>query len=257
MNKPSFIICGTQKGGTKALIDYLNQHPNAFAFNKEINYFTWNYRKKSFNWYLKHFPEKRTCGEKSPSYMYSPEAPIRIFTHLPDVKLIFLLRDPVERAYSHYWMNFRHGYERRTFSQAIREPEKETEYGTFNYITCGFYDKQINRFKLFFHESQIHVEFSNDLKSDTRNTLNRVSKYLELRPFNYKMGIYSKIGKVPKQGLLFKILRIKPLWGIPSIHRKLALLNMKDERYPPIKEEDKEYLEEIYDKTKMQLRVAS
>jgi len=149
MKKPQVIIGGVQKGGTKALIDYLSQHDKIYAYPHEIHFFSRDKTyKKGFDWYCHRFDDARPdqiAIEKSPSYIYTPHVAERIQAVLPDIKLIFILRDPVKRAYSHYWMNVRKGLERRKFAEAIRAPQ-QPEPETRNYVSRGFYDEQLQQF---------------------------------------------------------------------------------------------------------------
>ncbi|RLF35719.1 MAG: sulfotransferase, partial [Thermoplasmata archaeon] len=109
---PNFVIAGPPKSGTTSLLFYLERHPDVFVIN-EPHFFSRNYE-KGIEWYEslfeKHKKEK-AVGEKSPSYFFDPKVPLRIKKHIPDVKLIFIFRDPIKRAYSEYWHNVIHGTE--------------------------------------------------------------------------------------------------------------------------------------------------
>jgi hypothetical protein len=152
---PNFIIPGTQKGGTSSLYAYLSQHPEAGpTARKEIHYFNRWYA-KGLDWYRAFFPrfdEARYCGEASPNYLADPETPSRIAADLPSVKIVILLRNPIDRAYSHYWMHVRRGNERRTFEDATTSkplPPDEAGKGPsadcskFAYLQRGLYAAQI------------------------------------------------------------------------------------------------------------------
>ena len=119
---PDFLIIGTQRGGTTSLYDYLSEHPCiAGAVKKEIEFFDLNYH-RGIGWYRAHFPSvlerlyarrargrKLVTGEATPYYLFHPHAPRRMQEAAPESRLIILLRNPVERAYSHYWHEVRHG----------------------------------------------------------------------------------------------------------------------------------------------------
>src|SRR5436309_16134274 len=104
---PDFIVIGAQKSGTGSLYAYLNGHPDvAGARVKEVHYFDLHYH-RGVDWYLDQFPDEaaarpRCTGEASPYYLFHPHAPRRAFDLVPDARLIALLRDPVDRAISHY-----------------------------------------------------------------------------------------------------------------------------------------------------------
>ncbi|MCI5147305.1 MAG: sulfotransferase, partial [Candidatus Electrothrix sp. AR3] len=104
---PNFLVIGAQKSGTTSLFHYICQHPQVFENkSKEIHFFDHNYHCGA-NWYRSHFPlagklmRNRCLGEATPYYLCHPHAPSHIFDLLPRVKIIAILRDPVERAISH------------------------------------------------------------------------------------------------------------------------------------------------------------
>ncbi|MEV4411564.1 sulfotransferase [Catellatospora sp. NPDC049609] len=130
---PSFLIVGTQRGGTTSLYKALVQHPAYLPprFRKGVHYFDMDYH-RGHKWFMGHFPSRakaeRTAqatgmpaitGEASPYYMWHPLAPERIARDLPGVKLIVLLRDPVERAYSGHAHEYARGFETEKFEQAV------------------------------------------------------------------------------------------------------------------------------------------
>mgnify|MGYP006439820863 CR=1 FL=1 len=132
---PNFIIVGAQKAGTTSLFRYLTSHPQIKApfKTKEIHFFDGglesedNY-KKGLKWYKSHFPLKskmynKLTYEASPLYLFHPCAPKRIKKDIPDVKIIILLRNPVERSISHYFHELRKGRERLTVDEAFRKEE--------------------------------------------------------------------------------------------------------------------------------------
>ena len=136
---PDFLIIGAQKGGTTSLYLYLNEHPNiGGAVIKEVSFFDKNYH-QGLAWYRAQFPtplrklytrdvrkQNYIVGEASPGYLIYPHAPERIAKILPRVKLIALLRNPVERAYSQYRHNVERGYEQLSFADAIEAEEERT-----------------------------------------------------------------------------------------------------------------------------------
>src|SRR5262249_27856015 len=134
-----FVIIGTQRGGTTSLYRYLIDHPDVAGamLTKEVHYFDTNLRRGP-GWYRAFFPTKaardrhrrRTgrelvAGEASPYYLFHPLVPDRAHELLPDAKLVVMLRDPVERAFSHHGHEVELGYEQLGFAEALdREPER-------------------------------------------------------------------------------------------------------------------------------------
>ena len=127
MKLPDFLGIGTQKGGTTYLHSLLSEHPQAFlAIPKELHFFSLHYQ-KGLAWYRDFFKsaaDDKSCGEITPYYMFHPLAFKRIHKHLPDVKLIVLLRDPVERAISQFFHSRRLGLEPLGFKDAFAVEEQ-------------------------------------------------------------------------------------------------------------------------------------
>ncbi|MGH9246798.1 MAG: sulfotransferase family protein [Acidimicrobiales bacterium] len=173
--RPSFIMVGAQRCGTTSLYRALMAHPNILppVHHKGIYYFDVNYE-RGWSWYQGHFPlaararvqrrgaDKPITFEASGYYMYHPHASARIVRDLPDVKVIAMLRDPVERAYSAYQHEFARGFETETFERALEledervEPEVATmlddpTYQSFShrhhsYRRRGLYAQQLRPF---------------------------------------------------------------------------------------------------------------
>ena len=125
--KPSFIIIGAQRAGTTSLYSYLTEHPLiAPAAMKEVHYFDVHFAKGD-DWYWQQFSapgkESEITGEASPYYIFHPLAPERIARLLPQVKLITLLRNPVDRALSHHQHETRRGKETLPFAEALAAEE--------------------------------------------------------------------------------------------------------------------------------------
>jgi len=164
---PDFIIIGTQKGGTSSLFSYLRQHSQLkLSGVKEIHFFDSNYLKGT-NWYKSHFPLKwvnfnKKTGEASPYYLFHPHVAKRVYDQCPKAKLIVMLRNPADRAYSHYMMqNKRKLDPLPTFEESIKAEDvrliEETQkllnnpgYKSFNhqkfsYLARGKYYSQIKK----------------------------------------------------------------------------------------------------------------
>ena len=139
---PDFIIIGAQKSGTTSLYDFLIKHPAiAPAAKKELHYFSVQYARGEL-WYRSNFPtnlsrsafykkttQRLLSGEASPLYLFYPMVPDRMKEILPDVKLIVILRNPVDRAYSHYHHSLRKNMEPMSFERAVRTGRREMRRG--------------------------------------------------------------------------------------------------------------------------------
>jgi len=213
---PDFLIIGAKKCGTTALYSYLTQHPRIVpAFKKEIYYFN-AFHAKGANWYRSFFPtvfesKEHLTGEATPDYFFHPAAPDRIRAMVPEVRLIAILRNPVDRAYSFYNHNLRAGLETLSFEEAIdREPERlagELEkmkanpdhfsfaYMHHSYLTRGVYVDQLEDWTARFEKSQICVLNTDDLYHRPEETLTRALDFLGL-PYA-KPAAFKKLNAAP------------------------------------------------------------
>ena len=201
---PSTLIIGTQKGGTTSLFNYLVQHPYVLPLlSKVTHYFDFNYA-GGVTWYRAQFPYARRLQgstltlDASPYYMVHPLVPERAARLLPGVKLIALLRNPVDRALSHYQHEVRGGREPLSFAEALdREQERlageeerlrrEPAYYSWNhhryaYTRRGLYVTQLRRWAQHFPREQLLVLQSEWLFRDPPAASAAVFRFLGLRP---------------------------------------------------------------------------
>jgi hypothetical protein len=196
---PDFVIIGAQKAGTSSLFEYLVQHPNVQgSFIKEVQFFTrrhWLGERGYRAFFGKNPPNGTLCGEATPYYLFSGDAPQRASAMIPQAKLIILLREPVSRAYSHYKHNCRRGDENRPFEDAIaadlkivRETkgigrangEEEHSYRHHSYIRRGLYVEQIERWLKFYPREDIFIGKAEDFFSDASGVTAQVVEFLGL-----------------------------------------------------------------------------
>jgi hypothetical protein len=188
---PNFLVVGAQKSGTTSLHHYLQAHPDIFLpAQKETKFFVHDkYYNKGIEFYdSEYFSERnseRAIGEVDPDYLYYEGALPRIAHDLDPatLKLIFIFRNPVERAFSHYLMTFRRGQEPLTFEEAIeaesvRISEGHMENLRYSYITRGYYLRQVERFLGCMDRSQMLFLLSEDLETDPSACLRQVYTFL-------------------------------------------------------------------------------
>jgi hypothetical protein len=210
--RPGFIMIGGQRCGTTSFFRTLRAHPQLMSarYRKGINYFDLNYD-RGLNWYLGHFPVEqvartRTSGygepvafEASGYYLYHPFAIERLARDLPDVKLLVMLRDPVERAFSAYKHEYARGYEQETFERALElEDERlageadrmrdDISYESLShrhhsYRHRGHYAEQLERVLAHFPAGQLHVMDSEAYFAEPARQYRAVLEFLGLRPF--------------------------------------------------------------------------
>jgi hypothetical protein len=208
--KPDYLIIGAMRAGTTSLFRYLATHPNVAASRpKEVHYYDRNFD-KGLLWYRMHFPtltyrwlfeqvkeEGLLTGEASPYYLFHPHVPKRVASDVPNAKLIVLLRNPVERAFSHYQHSVRHsGRETLSFIKALEYEEERTRadlerlmmdetapsrhLGNLNYKGRGHYAEQIMRWLEYFDQSQLLILSSEKFFQNTHEEYLRVLEFLGL-----------------------------------------------------------------------------
>lgn len=204
---PDFMVVGTQRGGTSSLYKYLGRHPAvAPTLRKETEYFTRGYGNGE-RWYRGHFPleVRRTVSqtvnrrrlqtfEATPDYLVHPLAADRAFDLIPNAKMVAMVRNPIDRAYSHYKHMVRLEFERRSFEQAISRELEEitpllekmasdptydaTHFLRYSYLTRGHYAEQLTRWLA--HYPEMLIIRSEDFYADTPATFLQILEYLDL-----------------------------------------------------------------------------
>jgi hypothetical protein len=149
---PDFLIIGAAKSGTTSLFHYLSQHPQIKpARKKEIHFFDINYS-KGVNWYRAYFPirkKNQLAFEASASYYCYPDVPQRIHDLIPTVKIIMVVRNPIDRAWSHYWEAVDRGIEKRDFMDTCSNDSP--------YLEGGHYRKWLDNYLRYFKPSQLYI----------------------------------------------------------------------------------------------------
>jgi Sulfotransferase domain len=203
--RPNYLVIGAQKAGTTSLHAYLAAHPAVLpASIKEVQYFS-KFYERGESWYLAYFPLAArgrlarirngvppAVGEASATYLFHPRAAERVYAFDPAMKLIVTLRDPVDRAYSHYQMEHRWGREPLPFEQALEReaaelrPELERILADpgydspldCSYVARGRYAEQIERWLEHFPREQLLVLTSDELLDDPAGVMGQVARFL-------------------------------------------------------------------------------
>ncbi len=200
---PDYLIIGTQRGGTTSLYEHLVRHPRIpRALTKEVRFFDVEYS-RGLTWYRSHFPTQvykwarersghnMVVGEATPDYMFDPRVPSRVVAAIPGVKLIALLRNPVDRAYSHYWHQVRRGFEQLSFEDAVqRERDRARKYGEeaagslerhhHSYLARGIYADQLSAWLDIFPRERFFIEASENLFNDPACVVGALFRFLGL-----------------------------------------------------------------------------
>lgn len=219
---PNFIIIGTARSGSTSLYYNICKHPCVLsAAYDELGFFDSNFH-LGLNWYRSLFPtifskwvvkllhKKSITGEDTPFYIWSPIVAKRILKILPNVKLIIIFRNPVDRAYSNYHLGVRAGTENQSFEDAIKDELKrlkepitsKDDISKFtipsSYVVKGFYAEQLEIWFKLFERKQIFITSTEIFESKPQETLNKIHNFLEL-PKNQAFSIEKhKVASYPK-----------------------------------------------------------
>jgi hypothetical protein len=207
---PDFIIIGAAKGGTTSLFNYLVEHPQvAEPLKKEVHYFDRNFH-RGVNWYRMHFPtsaymethsngSKFVTGEASPYYLSHPLAAIRMKELLPQVKMIALLRNPIDRAISNYQHMVRLGIEKESLERALELEQERTEgerekllssntlysfnHHHFSYLARGLYATELEPWFAHFPKEQFLINSSEAFYENPAQVFNQSLEFIGIGPW--------------------------------------------------------------------------
>jgi len=209
---PNFLIIGAMKAGTSSLYHYLRVHPQVFMpAAKELSFFAREPEgRRNLEWYRKQFvaarPDATAVGEASTMYTKYPRipgVPERIEACIPRAKLIYVVRDPIERIRSHYQHRVAVGAERAPLERAVFEKPI--------YLDCSRYAMQIERYLRCFPREQLLVITSESLRNDRQATVTRVYEFLgvdaDFVPPNLDREFYRTDERVPYPPLAWRMRR--------------------------------------------------
>jgi len=221
MKMPNFLIIGANKSGTTTLYNYLKQHPEIYLSSlKEPHFFSYGYDErcpiaeispitnlKDYCALFRQVSNETAIGEASTSYLNHPQAAKRIYSCLPNAKLITILRDPVEGAYSKFLMEYRKQFDisskqdpLHVFEQAVR---------TSSSIRMnGLYYKKIQRYLQLFNQKQLKIYLFEDLKNNTESLLQDVFLFLDVDEnfhVDKSLDVYNA-GGIPKNKTIYNYL---------------------------------------------------
>lgn len=199
MRLPNFLIIGAARSGTTTAYSHLQRHPDIYLpvnkrpephfFLKEAEY------AKGLGYYSQRWfsavGDQVAVGEASTSYLYGERVPARVAADLRGVRVLCMLRNPVDRAFSNYWHSVRNGLEKLSFDEAIaREADRETEIaGTplaeiapFAYIGRGLYFEQLSRWLRYIPRERLHLSIFDDFVAEPRGELAAIASFLGAAP---------------------------------------------------------------------------
>ena len=268
---PNFFIVGAPKAGTTSLYEYLSRHPEVYmpAAIKEPDYFSHEeivqqqlYYKtthvkdaKGYKALFAGVTNQKAVGEASVSYLFYPQTANKIYKFNPAAKIIIILREPVERAYSHYLMDYRLGLLDAAFEDIIFR-KLEHRYADMYFqqvVSLGEYAEQITRYLEVFSPDQVKILFYDHLKTDPGGVMKSIFKFLEIdEAFPIDTSQRFNAHAAPKNGLVEKMYKMHHLRRSISQLVPEALKNsfrrvfFKQSKKPEISAEAKAYLTEHY-----------
>ena len=188
---------GAPKAGTTSLYKYIERHPDIFMSPvKETNYFTCNeinnqglyyhdtkiVKAKDYFSLFSGWRREKYIGEASVSYLFYNDVSRKIYNFNPKAKIIILLRNPVERGFSHFLMDKRLGYVNVTFEEIVYKTSKHELLSLYyqQFVELGYYFQQVKRYLDVFGKENVGVYFFDDLVVDSQYVLNKVYDFLEI-----------------------------------------------------------------------------
>jgi hypothetical protein len=238
---PTFLIVGAMRSGTTSLARYLGAHPDIrIAPEKEVHFFDLNFD-RGLDWYCGRLDgsESAACvGEATPSYMYDKSSVERMVKTLPRVKLIAILRDPIDRAYSHFQLNKALGIEPMSFQQALRaEAERLGSHDhdqrfAYSYVDRGMYHAQLSRLSRRFPRESIHVALFEEMRADPEDVVEAACRFLGVDPSLQPPGL----GRIINPHVEFRSLRLRRLTKrLPQpVRTVVGSLNARPTAYGPL-----------------------
>jgi hypothetical protein len=249
---PTFLIIGAMRSGTTSLARSIGAHPDVFmARDKEIHFFDLNFS-RGIDWYRNHFSivHEHAVGEATQTYMYDADARSRMASTLPDTRLIAILRNPVDRAYSHYWMNRALQREDLGFVEAIkREPERivgsdaRTRF-RFSYLDRGRYVHQLRQVCERYPREQLLVLFFEEMVESPQPVYDAVCDFLGISQAAFPLSTERPLNRFSR----FRSVRVRRLANaLPrSIGRFIRRVNRVSDTYTPMDSQIRRDLEDVF-----------
>lgn len=257
--QPDFFVVGAAKSGTTALWKCFQQHPDIFVTNKieykELGYYSNQYGVINKDRYLKFFidaKKEQLIGEVCHVYLTSEESAEWIKNDVPNAKIIIVLRNPVERAFSLYNWMVMHGYENDTSFEGALKKEKEINnnsydkskllhsfHQNYDYFNSGLYFKQVKRYYDVFGKENVLVIEYQDFKKHTENTLIDIFEFLNVKPnsiiTNQKVNkskkvLSTRIQYYSRRGLMSKNVKKKIYKDILQFIMNINVINRRPKK---------------------------
>ena len=278
---PNFLIVGVQKAGTTSIYNYLREHPQVYmSLVKETNFLEKDWENlppeqqnkngivtlEKYSELFADVKDEIAIGEASPNYLFHYESSAaRIKKYVPNAKLIVVLRNPVERAYSDYLMHIRDAIGYRSLSEQI----KHSSHKSF-ILRKGFYYVPLKYYFDQFKREQIKVFFYDDLRDDSQEFMQSIYQYLGVNnEFVPNTTRKAQVAKIPKNKTINNLLNrknilrsttasilktVKPVEARQNLRDRLINFNSQTKKASPLSTEDRQQLIEFYREDILQLQ---
>ena len=272
MNLPNVIIIGAQKSGTSALFNWMSQHPDVFGneIMKDYPYYGYpeneRHGKKWFSQFYSGRQKEKVILHGFVNYLYFSEISAKaIHSAKKDAKLICVLRNPIDRAYSAFWQSKKMGYDfNNSFEKAL---EKETDYLTNfsddykiqnnnTYVDHGYYSRQIKDFLKYFDKDNLKIILFEDMINDRESVMKSIFQFMEVDDSFIPENKRVNDAGIPRSPLFQKLIVKFTIPGFikkfipPSLRYNainfLKRANVKRVQYPKLKPETRRHLSNIY-----------
>lgn len=256
---PSFFIVGAPKSGTTSLYFHLKRHPQIFLpANKEPKYFMPHLKESvSLREYRRLYSQAEgfaAIGDASATYLMGDEVPERIREVRPDARIVAILRDPVERAYSDFLFALSRGEESETsFAEVLRRYQKPTArhwHMSRYYIQGGMYDEQVRRYQQVFGAEQVLVLLFEELKNNPRNLFIRLASHIGANPGFFATADFSESQnpyRMPKSMATRAARRLRISVLVPEFVMARLRPLFFDTKKPTMDNESRSLLQKIYE----------
>ena len=267
---PDFIIVGAPKAGTTSLYHYLMSHPQVFMSEpKEVNFFSSgeisnqglyynDYLVKNLADYENLFASatsEQAIGEGSVSYLFYPQTPAKIKSVIPNVKIIILLRNPVERGFSHYLMDYRLGFVGSPYDEIVYQTGSHENIHLYyqQYVELGLYYEQVKRYLELFGKAQVRIYLQEDLRTSTDKVIQDLYEFLGVDvSFSPHTEREHNVFSMPKNRAIQKLYSNQVVRSIVSmlfsdtLKEQIINLLFETKNKPVLNKKVSDYLHQIY-----------
>jgi hypothetical protein len=252
---PTFLIVSAPKSGTTALAAYLAEHPQVFvSAEKELHFFDDKYE-RGLDWYRSNFAgagDAKAVGEATPTYYMEARTLERMAEVVPNARLVALLRNPIEAAWSNYWMQRSLGFERRSFEDALRDEREDRRYEhrSVRYVAAGRYAERLQRMCERYPREALLVKLFEDLRDAPEATFAEVCRHVGVDD-TYSVpslgAVVNPSTKLRSERLRHLMLKYRAWKRLPfGLAMAIDRLNRYEAKYPKMDARTRTALADLY-----------